>query len=89
MPRKLAGHIIDEFGTEIEVWVEIDENSDIPSHVFLSCNDAPVGDFPFNHPPKGDELSVAANRVAAGEAKRLAVMSTYEVGADKRPITWH
>lgn len=69
MPDTLAGIVVDQFGGEIEVWL-VEEGT----HVVLSENDAQLGDFPLGSPCQGDPLQVTAQRVAVGEAKRLAVI---------------
>jgi len=64
MTQKIVGHVVDEDGIEIEVWVDTD-------HVFLMYGSSQVGDFPLNQPQR-NEVQQLANRVAKGEAKKLA-----------------
>ena len=71
MAQKLVGHVIDEDGISIEVWFEVD-------HVFLMYGSSQVGDFPLDQPQK-DEVQQLANRVANGEAKKLACVGPDEV----------
>ncbi len=65
--QKQVGYVVDQSGGEVEVWLDDD------GHVGLYENDAQVGSFWLGQPCKGDPLQVAAQRVAAGEAKRIAV----------------
>lgn len=67
MATTLAGHVIDTDDFEIEVWV-----CDDPHYVVLRYETSQLGDFPFGEPPN-DPVSKTAQRVAEGEAKRLAV----------------
>jgi hypothetical protein len=68
MEDRLAEHIIDQHGGEIEVWLTEDGK-----YVALYELDAEVGGFWLGQPCGGDPLQVTAQRVASGEAKRLTV----------------
>lgn len=83
------GVVVDEHAFEIEVWVENEPESDTPSHVFLMYGGSQVGDFPFNQPNKHDLVADAANRVAAGDAKRLGVFPDAVIDPYDEATTWH
>lgn len=72
MAPKFAGTVVDRDGAEIEVWTELGPDNHV-AHVFLTLNDSQVGDFAFGQPRAGDKVEKTAQRVAAGEAKRLTV----------------
>ncbi len=72
--QKKVGCVIDQFGGEVEVWLDDD------GHVALYENDAQVGSFWLGQPCQADPLQVAAERVAAGEATRIAVFD--DIDAD-------
>lgn len=70
--QKKVGCVVDRSGGEVEVWLDGD------GHVALYENDAQVSSFWLGQPCQGDPLQVAAQRVAAGEAKRIAVFDSIE-----------
>jgi|AntRauTorckE6833_2_1112554.scaffolds.fasta_scaffold56017_2 hypothetical protein len=61
--QKLAGHVVDEDGFELEIWTDQGPDQEI-SHVFIMYGGTELGDFPFNSPDKGCELCEAAQLVA-------------------------
>ncbi len=81
MAHKNAGTIVDTDGGEIEVWVEHGPDGQ-PAHVFLSANNSQLGDFVYGQPFPGDAFQSTAQRVAAGEAKRLTVFDTEAIATD-------
>lgn len=70
--QKKVGCVVDRSGGEVEVWLDKD------GHVALYENDTQVSSFWLGQPCQGDPLQVAAQRVAAGEAKRIAVFDSIE-----------
>ena len=89
MAQELKGHVIDEFGFKIEVWVENEPGGDRPSHVFLMFGGSQLGDFAFARPHQSDPVQVEANRVAAGVAKILTVYPDEVIDPDDGGHTWH
>jgi hypothetical protein len=77
MTQKHVGHVIDTDGIELEVWLESDNG--VPQHVYVLYGGSPQADFPFAKPRRHSALEVTAQRVAAGEAKTLAVFMDTDV----------
>lgn len=76
---KHTGEVVDQFGGEIDVWLNRETG-----HVVLRNNDTQVGDFWLGQPCQEDELQVLADRVARGEAKRLSVMTPSDADQVRR-----
>jgi len=62
--QTLAGHVTEEDGFEIEVWISTLPEGQI-EHVYLLYSGSQMGDFPFNQPRKDDELEQAAQMIAS------------------------
>ena len=62
--QKLAGHVVDEEGFELEVWISL-----LPwgekEHVFVLYGGSQISDFPFQKPNKDSELDEATQMIAA------------------------
>ncbi len=65
---KLAGHILDQDDTELEVWLDEDE-----AKVLLIASGMLHCCFAFGNPEPNDPLQMVAQRIAGGEAKRMYV----------------
>lgn len=91
MAQIFKGHVVDEHGFEIEVWVSTEYDSDRPEHVFLMYGGSQTGDFSFDKPNQRDRVAIQANRVAAGEAKRLTIFPDDDqvIDLDDSGATWH
>ena len=87
--QSFKGHVVDEYGFEIEVWVEKEPDSGTPSHVFLMHENSQVGDFPFSQPHANDLVQIEADRVAAGVARKITVYPDAVIDIDDEGVAWH
>ena len=73
MKENLLGHIIDIDGLELEVWGVFDSEQALHHTISLNFEASQCGTFSYGQ-AGSNELYLLAERLARGEANRLAVM---------------
>ena len=76
MGERIVGHVIDPEGLPLEVWVHSKDET-----VVIRYNGSQEARFAFGKPGPS-EVERLAQRVAAGEAKKLACMGTDNARSD-------